>query len=132
MSSLPSLFDDALDALGLSEDERDRYHDLWWEVTGNEPHHWLGGHPDLIQGEIYETCQLASNGIYAGDATGYETGRSSGLLPTAGEWELLLQVWNDERAGMMWADSGCVYFCIRDQDLEARAFERVWAVMESL
>lgn len=132
MLTLPSRFSKALDEFGLTDDELERYDGLWWDVTGNEPHHWLGGHPDLIQGEVYDMCQLASNGIYAGDKSGYEAGRARGLLPARDEWQLLLQIWNDESAGMMWADSGCVYFCIRRQDLQERAFERSWAVMESL
>jgi hypothetical protein len=36
------------------------------------PAHHLGGYPDPIQGEDMELdCQLASNGLYCGDESGY-------------------------------------------------------------
>ena len=103
------------------------------EVAGNEPHHWIGGHLDIIQNDdVYETCQLAANGIYAGDSSAYESERGRALLAHADDWRLLLQVWNDDQANMLWADSGCLYYCIRQQDLRDGAFDRAWCVMESL
>jgi uncharacterized protein YwqG len=45
-------------------------------------------------------------------------------------WRLLLQVDSDDDAGMMWVDSGLLYFWIRKDDLAARRFERVWCVMQ--
>ena len=132
-ATLPSPRSNALDDLGLADDEHKRYEDLWWEVAGNEPHHWIGGHPDIIQNDdVYETCQLAANGVFAGDSSAYESDEGRALLGNATHWRLLFQVWNDDRVRMLWADSGCVYFCIPREDLAAREFDRVWAVMESL
>jgi Domain of unknown function (DUF1963) len=45
-------------------------------------------------------------------------------------WQLLLQVDSDDAAGMMWVDSGMLYYWIRKDDLAARRFERVWCVMQ--
>jgi uncharacterized protein YwqG len=43
---------------------------------------------------------------------------------------LLLQIDSDDALGSVWGDLGRVYFWIRDQDLAARRFDRIWHVMQ--
>jgi uncharacterized protein YwqG len=56
--------------------------------------------------------------------------RAKELEKNAHEWWLLLQVDSDDRASMMWADLGRVYFWIREEDLRERRFERAWAILQ--
>lgn len=46
------------------------------------------------------------------------------------DWELLLRVDSDENANMMWGDVGRLYYLIRRQDLELRAFEKAWLIFQ--
>lgn len=92
--------------------------------------HRLLGHPDPIQGDMQLECQLASNGIYCGDASGYQDPRATALRRDAGDWRLLLQIDSDEDAGMMWGDVGRIYYWIRAEDLHQRDWERSWLVLQ--
>lgn len=95
------------------------------------PHHQIGGFPDVIQSDEMELqCQLVSNGLYCGDSSGYNDPRAETLAPGAKHWRLLFQLDSDEETGMMWGDSGMLYFWIREQDLESKSFENVWMILQ--
>jgi len=82
------------------------------------PEHQIGGYPNPVQGDTMELeAQLASNGLYCGDSTGYKDPKASALAPGSKDWLLLMQVDTDETAGMMWGDCGMLYFWLRIQDL---------------
>jgi uncharacterized protein YwqG len=68
--------------------------------------------------------------IHCGDPKVYADPRAKELEKNAHEWWLLLQVDSDDRASMMWADLGRVYFWIREEDLRERRFERAWAILQ--
>jgi uncharacterized protein YwqG len=117
----------------LSADERTllfNYHDA---VRGesNTPRHRLGGHADCVQNpEMELECQLVTNGLYCGNATGYEDPRKKILAPGALDWRLLLQVDTDDDAGIMWGDCGTIYYWIREADLRARDFDKCWLILQ--
>jgi uncharacterized protein YwqG len=92
--------------------------------------HRMGGHPNEVQGPVDLEAQLVSNGIYCGDAKGYNEGRKRGLDAGAADWKLLLQVDSEERAGMMWGDMGRLYFMIHKGDLQHRRFDDVWLILQ--
>ncbi len=93
--------------------------------------HRCGGHADEVQGEMRLLCQLASHGIYCGDAAGLADVRRGTLEGGTGDWELLLQVDSDEEnLGWMWGDLGRVYFWVRKQDMARLDFESPWAVLQ--
>jgi uncharacterized protein YwqG len=95
------------------------------------PRHQMGGYPSPEQGDRMELeCQLVSNGLYCGDASGFEDPRAESLRPGAQDWQLLLQLDSDDEAAMMWGDAGRLYFWIRKQDLEKRDFSNVWMVLQ--
>src|SRR5262245_58194709 len=117
--------------------------DDWWdalsEITDRlaggpglrRPVHRLLGHPQPIQGEMRQECQLASNGVYCGSNAGYESPRGRELLAEPNDWRLLLQVDTDEEGpGWIWGDCGRVYYWIRDRDLSRQQFEAAWLVLQ--
>lgn len=99
--------------------------------VGSEPQHRLGGYPSPIQNDTMELeSQLASNGIYVGDAEGYRTAAAKALESGVADWKLLLQLDSDETSGMMWGDGGRLYFWIREQDARAGDFSKVWTILQ--
>lgn len=87
--TLPSAESDAVDALGLTDDELDAFHDACETLTGGAapelvPVHRMFGYPDEVQGSL--------------DAG------------PAGGWELLLQLGTDDSLGLEFGDVGLLYF----------------------
>jgi uncharacterized protein YwqG len=107
------------EAMGAVEEELD-----------GDTRHQLLGNAIPIQGDMQLECQLASNGLYCGDPSGYQTRRARKLAPAASRWRLLFQLDSDDRADMMWGDSGCLYFWITDEALGARRFNESWMVLQ--
>ncbi|WP_433089009.1 DUF1963 domain-containing protein [Dactylosporangium sp. CA-052675] len=77
-------------------------------------------------------CQLVSNGVDLMAPGGYgDDPRVPVLRAGAAEWRLLWQVDTDEDGlGWMWGDMGMLYFWIRDEDLAAARFDRVWVILQ--
>ncbi|HEU0026994.1 MAG TPA: YwqG family protein [Ktedonobacterales bacterium] len=92
------------------------------------PRHRLLGHPDTIQDDMRQECQLAANGVADPSA---EPQRVAAFMPGANQWRLLLQVDSDARVGMRWASAGMLYFWIREQDLASARFDNCWVVLQS-
>ena len=115
-------------SLNLADDELDAYLDTFddEETAG----HHLFGHPQEIQGAMQLECQLASNGVYCGNAEGYKNPKVAKLQAGASDWVLLLQIDSDDNPGWMWGDCGCLYFWITKHDLAEGAFNRVWMVLQ--
>jgi uncharacterized protein YwqG len=133
-TTLPSWESILIDQLNLDEDETDLYLELIekvFEYNGSDAsiHRFLG-HPDHLQGEMQLECQLASNGLYVGDSTGYENPRRMLLQPDAISWNLLLQIDSEEEIGMTWGDVGRIYFWIHEDDLIKKDFNNVWLVLQ--
>jgi uncharacterized protein YwqG len=126
--SLPSVGSAAVQQLGPSDGEYDALCDL--AESAGSPAHQLLGHPLPVQGEMELECQLVSHGIYCGDESGYRSAEAARLAPGAADWRLLLQLDSDEDRDFMWGDLGRLYFWIRRADIEARAFERAWMILQ--
>lgn len=109
--------------------------DTYREVLGRKREgdgtiHRLLGHPDPVQGNMQPECQLAGNGIYVGNGVRTSDPRTEELLAGATEWRLLLQIDSADDAGMMWGDTGRIYYWIRDRDLRAAAWKNAWLVFQ--
>ena len=126
-----SAFEDVLATAYEDERDSDAYSEFRDSYPVRGPRHQLLGWPTPIQNEMELECQLASHGIYFGDAKGYKDPRVAQLRETIDEWQLLLQVDTDDDARMAWGDGGMIYFWIRKQDLEERAFDKAWLVLQS-
>lgn len=121
-----------VERLHLSVEDADAYGDVWGESQEEleGPRHQVFGHPYPIQGEMQLECQLVSHGIYCGDSDGYDDPRSAALEKGAEDWRLLLQIDSDDNAGMMWGDTGIIYFWIQKQALEREEFEKTWMILQ--
>lgn len=132
--SIPHGGSEALEDILIAEDESEEEEEAFHKFRGSHPikgpAHQLLGWPSPIQGEMELECQLASNGIYVGNPAGYRDPRAAALRANASDWILLLQIDSDDDAKMMWGDGGMIYFWIRRQDLEQRAFDRAWLVLQ--
>jgi uncharacterized protein YwqG len=93
-------------------------------------HHRLLGHPDAIQDDMRQECQLASHGISVADADDSDP-RIAELSKGAMDWHLLLQIDSDEHAGMCWGNSGMIYYWMKRGDLQADRFDTAWLVLQS-
>ena len=141
------------------EDESEAYYGMveHWDLRGAEaqvstsadepptlppPVHRVMGWPFLIQNDNMEAeCEVSTRhpGVLGRLGDAVRSATAGGSREDQGRaferaardsWQLLLQVDSDDAAGMMWGDSGLLYFWIRDDDLAARRFERVWCAMQ--
>ena len=92
----------------------------------------LLGYPAEIQHDPFITCQLAANGVDTLTIDDWRADRITRLLEARESWRLLLQVDSISEIGMEWADSGLLYYSIRDVDLRAHEWDNIWLVMEDL
>ncbi len=125
-----------LGTLGVEfdEEESEAYAALQEQINGPEDavRHRMFGFADEIQGDMRLECQLVSNGLYCGNASGYEDPRAAELEAGAMDWLLLLQLDTDEEGpNWMWGDCGRLYFWIREQDLAQGALDDVWVILQS-
>lgn len=122
----------AMERLGLSREEQEAYRELLEELyPEGEARHQILGHPQPIQGDMRLECQLVSNGLYCGDASGYHDPRAGELAKGAEDWKLLFQLDSDENAAMTWGDVGRLYFWIHQESLRNQDLEKTWTVLQS-
>lgn len=113
----------------LDKNESDKYLDITedLDVEANK----LLGHSDNIQGPMELECELVTNGLYCGDATGYNDPKAKELEKNKDNWTLLLQVdSNYEETGMIWGDMGRLYFWIKKADLKNKKFDKCWLISQ--
>lgn len=106
----------------LSEDEDNNYIDLSEGVENQ-----LLGYSNCVQGPMELECQLVTNGLNCGDPSGYNDPRAKELESGSKNWILLFQIdSNEDSSGMMWGDSGKLYYWIKKQDLKDLNFDNCW------
>jgi uncharacterized protein YwqG len=94
---------------------------------GSGLHRFLG-YSANIQGDMQREAQLVSSGIYCGAPS--DDPRIPELEQAADDWLLLLQLDSEDAPGIMWGDTGMLYFWIRKTDLAARRFDCVWMTLQ--
>jgi len=132
-SCLPDVFDSTVGVEMESPERRFLYGELRDEIQASEEEieHRLGGLPTLVQDDMRLQCQLASNEVHCGGPLDGKDPLLETLSPGAADWDLLLQIDTDEdEPGWMWGDVGKIYYWLRRQDLEARAFHKAWLVLQ--
>jgi uncharacterized protein YwqG len=111
----------------LTEKEIDQYLNLPQDYAINK----MLGYANNIQSEMELECQLVTNGLYCGDASGYNDPKAKGLEKGTKDWILLLQIDSeDEKTGMMWGDVGRLYFWIKKEDLKNKDFNKAWMILQ--
>lgn len=131
LSVLPSWERDSVSALTLSDAEADAYCELVDQVFGDHPKHQVGGLPAPVQGDAMELeCQLASNGLYCGDASGYKDPRAEALKSGAAKWRLLFQFDSDDNLDVMWGDAGTIYYWIDESAARSGNFTNPWLILQ--
>ena len=137
--TLPGLGHRAANALTSSntwtDDMYDAYSVLVADLGSTTPgrsggKHRILGHSENIQGDMQLEAQLVTNGLYCGNASGYQDPRRESLEQHAEDWMLLLQLDSDDMGNFMWGDSGMLYYWIRKQDLHELRFDRVWMTLQ--
>ena len=131
IDSFPSYERDAVAALDLTDEESEKY----WEISAlpyqGAPKHQISGFPAPVQGDGMELeCQLVSNGLYCGDATGYNDPRASSLSSGAENWRLLFQFDSDDDLDVMWGDCGTIYYWINEQSARSNDFSDSWLILQ--
>lgn len=139
---LPPSWSSAVDALDLDADERSAWDELREKIAAAQgveledltPRwqslHRLLGYPEELGSGIELDCQLASAGIAVEDAEASLDLRRDELEAGAADWRLLVQLSDDEELGASWGEGfGRVWIMMREEDLQARAFERAWAIL---
>ena len=125
-TSLPSEERLELDWRGMTKAENLAVEAAIEALQPSEPVHQVGGFPRPVQAdEMEEQCQQVTQGLDREGATLKTDERISST-----DWRLLLQVDTDNDAGMMWGDTGMLYFWIREQDARARDFSKVWMILQ--
>jgi len=131
VATYPSWQDAGVEALSLTDRQLDEYLELCASVFGGGPEHQLLGCPAPAQGNDMDLeCQLVSHGLYCGEPSGYRVPMAKQLEAGRSDWTLLLQLDSDDDAGMMWGDSGMLYFWIRRADLRESRFDRAWMILQ--
>ncbi|RYD63060.1 MAG: DUF1963 domain-containing protein [Verrucomicrobiaceae bacterium] len=132
-ADLPPTWDhSSLDQIELTDSQGEWLEERRESLRGeNDAAHQMGSYPSAVQSADMELeCQLASNGLYLGDSTGYNDPRVAELKAGAPDWRLLLQVDSDDDLGLMWGDVGMVYFWVREQDARSGDFSRSWMILQ--
>lgn len=115
----------------LNGDDDDNYYDFVDALFDGEPRHQMSGYPSPIQNDdMEEQCQLASGGVYCGNADGYRSELANQLRAAPNDWSLLLQFDSDDDIGAMWGDSGMLYFWIRQEHARQLKFDESWLILQ--
>ena len=117
--------------IDLDDSEVDTYIDGYFEWNGENVEHQIGGYPRPVQGDDMELeAQLASNGVYCGDGSAYQSEEGQRLASGSKDWRLLLQFSSDDDLDVMWGDVGELYFWVKEQDSHKGDFSNVWLVLQ--
>lgn len=94
----------------------------------------LLGFADVIQNEMREECERVTNGVYCGGRVALPEEDRVRFAKDSKRWRLLLQLDTVESDRddfeLMFGDCGRLYFYIREPDLKARAFDKVWMISQ--
>jgi uncharacterized protein YwqG len=127
----PSCLSEPVHKLRLTDEEFDEYDNQLNAPFHGKPKHQVAGFPSPVQQDDMELeCQLVTNGLYCGDASGYEDPRADELKSGVGNWRLLLQLDEDDELDMMWGDSGIIYYWVEEDKAQKGDFSNVWLVLQ--
>lgn len=130
---IPSWENEIVRSLKLTDRELDELEKLTTAAFHDSPKHQISGVPYPIQGDHMDLmCQLASNGVYCGNAEGFKSQRALELQDARANWRLLFQMDTDDDLGVMWGDGGILYFWVEEQEARKGNFENAWLILQCL
>lgn len=106
------------------------YWRLYESLHPDQVCHRMFGNPQKVQDDVFMHCQLAHYRLSTDLNAWFDDETVERLLPGAQDWRLLLQIDSDNELGMMWGDVGSLFFCIREDDLRQRRFDKTWVVLQ--
>jgi uncharacterized protein YwqG len=106
--------------------EYDKFTDACYEKP---PYHRFLGHPQLILGDFFEECEIASRGL-DWQAVRDDAYLAEEVQAAAKKWVMLLQLDSDDRVNFAWGDGGTIYFCIEEESLTHHDFSNVWLILQ--
>lgn len=116
---LPDCRYQELDSIFKTSEEQDAYCEIQNELGYEyDAFHKLLGHSDNIQNPMEIECERIVNG-----EMDYN---DPNQIKKSKKWILLFQLDSDEDLDFMWGDGGRIYFWIKEKDLKAKKFEKVW------
>lgn len=127
-TSLPSEERLDIDWKALTKEENRAIEVAVEELQPAEPVHQVGGFPQPVQSDQMEMeCQRVAHSAYL-NGVGLE--KLERTTSSDADWRLLFQIDTDNDAGMMWGDTGMLYFWIREQDAQAGDFSKIWMILQ--
>jgi len=134
-ASLPGI-DFGPDERVVWDNLRDRLADLQGTSVEDESGpfrsvHRFAGHPDQRRGGMQLTAAICAAGHDVGHQSVLRHPEAQNLSADAKRWRLLFQLSVDSRFGWSWSPgTGRLYVWIREDDLQAGNFDRVWAITQ--
>lgn len=88
-----------------------------------ETYSQCGGHSYSVQNPV--ELEAAVDAIDSGLSPHFNA------IEEAAHWRVLLQMADNDELDMMWGDCSVAYWMIREDDLAARRFDRIWFAMQN-
>lgn len=126
-TSLPSDERLQLDWKGMTKAENLAVEAAIEALQPPEPVHQIAGFPHPVQADaMEEQCESVTRGLHRKSVALATTEPA----PSAADWRLLFQIDTDDNAGLMWGDTGILYFWVREQDARAGDFSKIWTILQ--
>lgn len=126
------MYEEALEKMGI-----DIYEEYGTKLLG-----W----PNIIQNSMTDECEWVTQGYYMGGSNPPQGLKNPPEPETPAQkaqqlmlvrqsvqnWRLLWQLESEtaEQLGLIFGDCGTLYFYIREEDLKAKRFDRVWLILQ--
>jgi uncharacterized protein YwqG/predicted DNA-binding WGR domain protein len=110
----------------LTEEEWDAYADLCDKLRANQNIHQMFGHADDAQPYALENSYESVRDVFFADGRPFKSLTPKEQNEEFHQGRLLLQVDEEKSIKMQFGRGGRLYFFIREQDLKARDFSKVW------
>ena len=114
----------------MTNDEWQAYGELQYDLRANIEIHQMLGFADQWSTTVDEGSYWRWRSELVGDGGTWKSASASERLKAAESIRLLLQVGIFDDSADWWGRNGTLYFFIRESDLLARDFSKVWGATE--
>ena len=112
-----------------SVDTYEEYDRIQGDLAGNAGlMNQVGGHPQEIQDDMQWECEFVSQGGSLVTTPVLSQRRRDELAAEGSDWRLVLQLGSDDR--WMWGNGGCLYWWMREQDIQAGRWHAAWLLFQ--